>query len=43
MAGKLRELVNDFNWGRMDLVAQREALRAVDLELPARDTADFIA
>jgi hypothetical protein len=35
MSGKLRELVHDFRWGRMDLVAHREAARAVDLVLPA--------
>ena len=35
MAGKLRELVHDFRWGRMDLVAHREAARAGDLVLPA--------
>jgi polysaccharide deacetylase family protein (PEP-CTERM system associated) len=27
MAGKLRELVHDFRWGRMDVVAHREAFR----------------
>jgi polysaccharide deacetylase family protein (PEP-CTERM system associated) len=35
MADKLRELVHEFRWGRMDLVAHREAARAVDLVLPA--------
>lgn len=35
MAGKLRELVHEFRWGRMDLVAHREAARAEDLVLPA--------
>jgi polysaccharide deacetylase family protein (PEP-CTERM system associated) len=35
MADKLRGLVDDFRWGRMDLVAHREAARAVDLVLPA--------
>jgi polysaccharide deacetylase family protein (PEP-CTERM system associated) len=34
MADKLRELVHDFRWGRMDLVAHREAARAEDLVLP---------
>jgi polysaccharide deacetylase family protein (PEP-CTERM system associated) len=34
MAGKLRELVHEFRWGRMDLVAHREAARAEDLVLP---------
>ena len=45
MAGKLRELVHDFRWGRMDLVAHREAARAEDLYLPAPDaaTADIAA
>jgi polysaccharide deacetylase family protein (PEP-CTERM system associated) len=41
MAGKLRELVQDFRWGRMDLVAHREAARAVDLVLP--DPAEEVA
>jgi hypothetical protein len=27
MAGKLRQLVNEFAWGRMDLLAHREAAR----------------
>ncbi|WP_234031938.1 XrtA system polysaccharide deacetylase [Porphyrobacter sp. SLTP] len=45
MAGKLRELVHDFRWGRMDLVAHREAARAEDLFLSAPDaaTADIAA
>ncbi|WP_301749345.1 XrtA system polysaccharide deacetylase [uncultured Erythrobacter sp.] len=45
MAGKLRELVHDFRWGRMDLVAHREAARAEDLDLPSPDaaTADIAA
>ncbi len=34
MAGKLRALVQEFRWGRMDLVARREAVRAQDLILP---------
>jgi polysaccharide deacetylase family protein (PEP-CTERM system associated) len=33
MAGKLRELVHDFRWGRMDLVAHREAAHAGELVL----------
>jgi polysaccharide deacetylase family protein (PEP-CTERM system associated) len=45
MAAKLRELVHDFRWGRMDLVAHREAARAGDLFLSAPDaaTADIAA
>ena len=39
MAGKLRELVHDFRWGRMDLVAHRESARAEDLVLPEPATA----
>ena len=41
MAGKLCELVHEFRWGRMDLVAHREAARAGDLVLtdPAEATA----
>lgn len=35
MAGKLRDLVNEFHWGRMDEVARLEALRAGDFALPA--------
>ncbi len=35
MAGKLRDLVHDFRWGRMDLVAHREAAQAGDLVLGA--------
>ncbi|MFM5953572.1 MAG: XrtA system polysaccharide deacetylase [Novosphingobium sp.] len=31
MAEKLRQLVKDFAWGRMDLLAHREASHAVDL------------
>ncbi|MEL7445506.1 MAG: XrtA system polysaccharide deacetylase [Pseudomonadota bacterium] len=31
MAGKLRDLVHEFRWGRMDLIAHREAASAVDL------------
>lgn len=31
MGGKLRQLIGDFEWGRMDLLAHREAARAVDL------------
>lgn len=45
MAGKLRELVHEFRWGRMDLIAHREAARAEDLYLPRSDaaTADIAA
>lgn len=28
MAGKLRQLIEDFDWGRMDLLAEREAAKA---------------
>lgn len=31
MAGKLRQLVHEFRWGRMDVLAHREASRAVAL------------
>ncbi|MET4132090.1 polysaccharide deacetylase family protein (PEP-CTERM system associated) [Porphyrobacter sp. MBR-155] len=31
MAGKLRELVNEFRWGRMDMIAHRESARAGEL------------
>ena len=33
MAPKLRELVHEFAWGRMDMVAHREATRADELEI----------
>jgi polysaccharide deacetylase family protein (PEP-CTERM system associated) len=39
MAGKLRELVHEFRWSRMDMVAHREAARAEDLFLPDPDAA----
>ena len=31
MAGKLRQLILDFDWGRMDVLARREAAHAVEL------------
>ena len=31
MAGKLEQLIREFAWGRMDLLAHREAVHAVDL------------
>ena len=31
MADKLRQLVGEFEWGRMDLLAHREAALAVEL------------
>ncbi len=31
MAGKLRQLIFDFPWGRMDVLAAREAAKAVSL------------
>ena len=31
MAEKLEQLVREFEWGRMDVLAHREASRAVDL------------
>jgi polysaccharide deacetylase family protein (PEP-CTERM system associated) len=34
MAGKLRQLVGDFSWGRMDALAEREVLRAEPLAVP---------
>jgi hypothetical protein len=34
MAGKLRDLVKEFRWGRMDVVAHREAARAGELLPP---------
>lgn len=33
MAGKLGELIRDFRWGRMDMIARREAARAVELPM----------
>ena len=35
MAGKLRGLVHEFRWGRMDVIAHREARRAHELPAPA--------
>ncbi len=35
MAGKLTELVHEFRWGRMDVIAHREARRAHELPAPA--------
>lgn len=32
MGGKLRQLIGEFHWGRMDALAAREAVRAVALE-----------
>ncbi len=32
MAGKLRDLVHEFRWGRMDIVAHREAAKATELD-----------
>jgi polysaccharide deacetylase family protein (PEP-CTERM system associated) len=40
MADKLRDLVHEFRWGRMDLVAHREGLRADELVLPEPDAAE---
>jgi polysaccharide deacetylase family protein (PEP-CTERM system associated) len=31
MAGKLRQLIEEFEWGRMDALAEREAAKAVPL------------
>jgi polysaccharide deacetylase family protein (PEP-CTERM system associated) len=32
MAGKLRQLIGEFRWGRMDALVKREAMRAAELE-----------
>lgn len=41
MAGKLGDLVHEFRWGRMDLIAHREAARAGELPAPeAREDAE---
>ncbi|QUL38599.1 XrtA system polysaccharide deacetylase [Erythrobacter sp. JK5] len=37
MAGKLRDLVHQFRWGRMDLVAHREAARADEQSIAVDD------
>ncbi len=34
MAGKLRDLVHEFRWGRMDMIAHRESARAGELSPP---------
>lgn len=39
MADKLGELVREFRWGRMDMVAQREAARAGELTVAAEEAA----
>lgn len=41
MAGKLGNLVDDFAWGRMDALAQREAGRAI--EWPVKNTREDLA
>jgi polysaccharide deacetylase family protein (PEP-CTERM system associated) len=33
MAGKLRQLILDFDWGRMDELAKRESIRAVEMAI----------
>lgn len=43
MAGKLSELVHDFRWGRMDLVAHREAVRAQELGSERSETTELAA
>jgi hypothetical protein len=35
MAEKLRQLIDEFHWGRMDALAAREAARAIPLEVAA--------
>lgn len=39
MADKLGELVREFRWGRMDMVAQREAARAGELTVAVEEAA----
>ena len=40
MAGKLRDLVHEFRWGRMDMIAHREAARAGELPVPEAEAAE---
>lgn len=40
MAGKLSELVHEFAWGRMDMIARREALRADTVQVLAQEAAE---
>ena len=40
MAGKLRDLVHEFRWGRMDMIAHREAARAGELPVPDAEAAE---
>jgi polysaccharide deacetylase family protein (PEP-CTERM system associated) len=40
MAGKLRDLVHEFRWGRMDMIAHREAARAGELPVPDAKAAE---
>ena len=42
MAGKLSELVHEFRWGRMDMVAHRETARAGEM-VPPMANADIVA
>lgn len=43
MADKLRALVHEFRWGRMDMIAHREAARAGELSAPASLGEEFAA
>ncbi|GAB4476002.1 XrtA system polysaccharide deacetylase [Erythrobacter tepidarius] len=43
MAEKLRALVHEFRWGRMDMIAHREAPRAGELPAPASLGEEFAA
>jgi hypothetical protein len=43
MAGKLRDLVQDFAWGRMDEVARIEAARTVEFMVPTPAAEDVSA
>ncbi|MEQ5786537.1 DUF3473 domain-containing protein [Erythrobacter sp. NFXS35] len=43
MADKLRGLVHEFRWGRMDMIAHREAARAGELPVPADSSAEEFA
>jgi membrane protein required for beta-lactamase induction len=39
MSGKLRQLIGDFSWGRIDVIAHREAARIA----AEKAAADFVA
>ena len=43
MADKLRALVHEFRWGRIDMIAHREGARAMELPAPVREDEEIAA